>query len=135
MRVEDRCSIVASQLPVQTWPERSLAMVEVNVETGERRAFDRHSGVELVDVLVATTAFWGAPPVFFEGHHYIDGGFYSSDNADLAIGSSQSVPWPPGRRRIQPCVHRSRRQDEHKAGAWPRKYAASEMALDARVFS
>jgi hypothetical protein len=40
-------------------------MVEVNVETGERRAFDRHSGVELVDVLVATTAFWGAPPVVF----------------------------------------------------------------------
>jgi hypothetical protein len=54
-RVEDRRSIVASQLPVQTWPERSLAMVAVNVESGERRAFDRHSGVELVDAVMATT--------------------------------------------------------------------------------
>jgi NTE family protein len=90
-RVEERRSMVASQLPVQTWPERSLAMVAVNVETGERRAFDRHSGVELVDAVMATTAFWGAPPVYFEGHHYIDGGFYSSNNADLAIGFDQVI--------------------------------------------
>jgi hypothetical protein len=37
--------------------ENSLAMVAVNVESGERRAFDRHSGVELVDAVMATTAF------------------------------------------------------------------------------
>jgi NTE family protein len=43
-------------------------MVAVNVEFGEQRAFDRHSGVELVDALMATTAFWGSPPVLFEGH-------------------------------------------------------------------
>jgi len=90
-RGEDRRSIVASQLPVQTWPEKSLAMVAVNVETGERRAFDQHSSLELVDAVMATTAFWGSPPVFFEGHHYIDGGFYSSDNADLAIGFDQVI--------------------------------------------
>jgi hypothetical protein len=35
------------------------AMVAINVESGERRAFDRHSGVELVDAVMATTAFWG----------------------------------------------------------------------------
>jgi NTE family protein len=98
-RAEDRRSVVASQLPVQTWPERSVAMVAVNVETGERRAFDRNSGVELVDAVAATTAFWGSPPVFFEGHHYFDGGFYSSDNADLAAGFDQVIVFalrPPG---------------------------------------
>jgi len=35
---------------------------------------------------MASSAFFGWPPAFFEGHHYIDGGFYSSDNADLAAG-------------------------------------------------
>jgi hypothetical protein len=36
-----------------------------------------------------------------EGHHYIDGGFYSSDNADLAAGFDQVIvsalrpPWQP----------------------------------------
>ncbi len=66
-------------------------MVAVNVESGERRAFDRHSGVELVDAVMATTAFFGSPPVLFEGHHYIDGGFYSSDNVDLAAGFDQVI--------------------------------------------
>jgi NTE family protein len=74
-------------------------MVAVNVETGERRAFDRNSGVELVDAVAATTTFWGSPPVLVEGHHYIDGGFYSSDNADLAAGFDQVIVFalrPPG---------------------------------------
>ena len=64
-------------------------IVGVNAETGERRAFDRNTGVELVDAVMATTAFWGWPPAFFEGYHYIDGGFYSSDNADVASGFDQ----------------------------------------------
>ena len=74
---------------VQTWPEKALVIVGVNAETGERRAFDRNTGVELVDAVMATTAFWGWPPAFFEGYHYIDGGFYSSDNADVASGFDQ----------------------------------------------
>jgi len=82
----DRRKPVAAQLPAQTWPEKALVIVAVNAETGERRAFDRNTGVELVDAVMATTAFWGWPLAFFEGHHYIDGGFYSSDNADLASG-------------------------------------------------
>jgi NTE family protein len=85
----DRRKAVAAQLPAQTWPEKALVIVAVNAETGERRAFDRNTGVELVDAVVATTAFWGWPPAFFEGYHYIDGGFYSSDNADLASGFDQ----------------------------------------------
>lgn len=78
--------IVAAQLPMQTWPERRLLIAAVNAETGERRAFDRNSGIDLVDAVIAATAFLGWPPAFFEGHHYMDGGFYSSDNADLAAG-------------------------------------------------
>ncbi|HWF47849.1 MAG TPA: patatin-like phospholipase family protein [Bryobacteraceae bacterium] len=82
----DRRQIVSAQLPIQTWPDQKLFIVAVNAETGERRAFDRTSGIELVDAVIASSAFFGWPPALFEGHHYIDGGFYSSDNADLATG-------------------------------------------------
>lgn len=85
----NRRPIVAAQLPIQTWPEQRVLIAAVNAETGERCAFDRNSGIDLVDAVIATTAFFGWPPAIFQGHHYIDGGFYSSDNADLATGFDQ----------------------------------------------
>jgi NTE family protein len=81
-----RWEIVAAQLPMVTWPEKRVLIVTVNAETGERRAFDSDSGIDLVDAVIASTAFFGWPPTLFQGEHYIDGGFYSSDNADLATG-------------------------------------------------
>ena len=81
-----RREIVAAQLPMVTWPEKRVLIVTVNAETGERRAFDSNSGIDLVDAVIASTAFFGWPPALFQGEHYIDGGFYSSDNADLATG-------------------------------------------------
>jgi NTE family protein len=81
-----RREIVAAQLPRVTWPEKRVLIVTVNAETGERRAFDSDSGIDLVDAVIASTAFFGWPPTLFQGEHYIDGGFYSSDNADLATG-------------------------------------------------
>lgn len=80
-----RRDLIAAQLPMETWPERVL-IAAVNAETGERRAFDRDSGIDLVDAVIASTASFGWPPVVFQGDHYIDGGFYSTDNADLATG-------------------------------------------------
>ena len=73
-----------TQLPVEDWPERRVQLIALNAETGVRRAFDRASGIDLADALRATTASFGAAPVWFEGQPYIDGGYYSSDNADLA---------------------------------------------------
>ncbi len=81
-----RREIVAAQLPMVTWPEKRVLIVTVNAETGGRRAFDSDSGIDLVDAVIASTAFFGWPPTLFQGEHYIDGGFYSSDNADLATG-------------------------------------------------
>lgn len=85
----DRRALVSSQLPVQDWPERCVRLIALNAETGVRRAFDRESGIDLVDALMATTASFGAAPVWFEGQPYIDGGYYSSDNADLAAGCAR----------------------------------------------
>jgi NTE family protein len=81
-----RREIVAAQLPMETWPEQKALIVTVNADTGERRAFDHNSGIDLVDAVIASTAFFGWPPTLFQGQHYVDGGFYSSDNADLATG-------------------------------------------------
>jgi NTE family protein len=69
---------------MEDWPERRVQLIALNAETGLRRAFDRASGIDLVDAVMATTASFGAAPVWFEGQPYIDGGYYSSDNADLA---------------------------------------------------
>ena len=80
-----RREIVAAQLPTTTWPEKRLLIAVVNANTRERRAFDRDSGIDLVDAVIATTASSG-PPVLFQGEHYIDGGVHSTDNADLASG-------------------------------------------------
>jgi NTE family protein len=71
---------------MKTWPEKRVLIATVNADTGERRAFDRESGIDLVDAVIATTASLGAPPILFQGEHYIDGGFYCTDNADLAAG-------------------------------------------------
>ena len=81
-----RREIVAAQLPVTAWPEKRVLIATVNADTGERRAFDRDSGIHLVDAVIASTASFGAPPILFQGQHYIDGGFYCTDNADLATG-------------------------------------------------
>ena len=80
----DRRAQATTQLPMEDWPERRVQLIALNAETGIRRAFDRASGISLLDAVMATTASFGAAPVWFEGQPYIDGGYYSSDNADLA---------------------------------------------------
>lgn len=102
----DRRNTVGTQLPFKAWPKQRVLITAVNVETGERRAFDRDSGIDLVDAVIATTASFGAAPMLFGGHHYIDGGYYSSDNADLAIGYERvlilALRSPPQAMRLVP---------------------------------
>jgi len=85
---------------METWPEQRVLIVTVNADTGERRAFDRNSGIDLVDAVIASTASFGWPPTLFQGQHYVDGGFYSTDSADLATGFDRvmilALQRPPG---------------------------------------
>lgn len=103
-----RREIVAAQLPMNTWPEKPVLIATVNADTGERRAFDRNSGIDLVDAVIASTASLGAPPVVFQGEHYIDGGFHSTDNADLATGFDRvmilALQRPPGNSFHECCL-------------------------------
>lgn len=75
---------VAARLPGSRWPERPLLITVVDAHTGEPVLFDRHSGVDLVDAVAASTA--GGPPHRIGDRLYIDGGYRSVENADLAAG-------------------------------------------------
>jgi NTE family protein len=91
-----RRAIVAARLPHPEWPDRPMIVVAVNAHTGELAAFDRESGVELVDAVTASTALPGlAPTVSVNGARYIDGGLRSPDNADLASGYAHVVVLSP----------------------------------------
>jgi NTE family protein len=93
---EQRRAIVAARLPSSEWPERPMIVVAVNANTGELAAFDRESGVELVDAVTASTAAPGlVPTVSINGGRYIDGGIRSLDNADLASGYANVVVLSP----------------------------------------
>jgi NTE family protein len=83
----ERFAEIEGRLPVIPWPERRVLVAAVNADTGARRVFDRDSGVDLLDAVAASAAVPGLRPlVLIEGHRYMDGGFYSLDNADLAAG-------------------------------------------------
>ena len=96
-----RRDVIAARLPVHIWPERALRVVAVDVESGERRVFDRFSGIDLIDAVAASCAVPGVwPPVTIGGRRYMDGGVYATENADLAIGCDHVLilaltPRPP----------------------------------------
>ncbi len=102
---EQRRATVAARLPRPEWPDRPMIIVAVNAQSGELALFDRHSGVELVDAVTASTALPGlVPTVSINGNRYIDGGVRSPDNADLASGYANVVVLSPlgGRSRTPP---------------------------------
>ena len=63
---------------------------------GQLVAFDRDSGVDLVDAVTASTALPGfAPTHNINGIRYINGGVRSAENADLASGYANVVVLSP----------------------------------------
>ncbi|MCW2888817.1 MAG: hypothetical protein QOE54_2466 [Streptosporangiaceae bacterium] len=93
----ERRAVIASRLPVQTWPEdRRLLLTAVDAATGEFTVFDSSSGVPLVDAVAASCAVPGVwPPVTIGGRRYIDGGMRSAANVDLAAGHERVVVIAP----------------------------------------
>ena len=73
-----------------------MIVVAVDAHTGELAAFDRESGIDLVDAVTASTAMPGmAPTHSINGISYINGGVRSADNADLAAGYATVVVLSP----------------------------------------
>jgi NTE family protein len=85
---------VAARLPSQHWPHRTVLITAVDARTGEPVVFDRHSGVELVDAVAASTS--SGAPYGIGDSRYIDGGYRrSSENADLAAGYGRVLVLSP----------------------------------------
>ena len=102
---EQRRAIVAARLPRPEWPDRPMIVTAVDANTGELAAFDRDSGVDLVDAVTASTALPGlVPTVSINGTRYIDGGVGGGENADLASGYANVVVLSPlgGRSQTPP---------------------------------
>ncbi len=90
-----RRAAVAARLASQCWPQRPVLIVAVDARTGEPVVFDRHSGVDLVDAVTASCAGPGVPPHSIGGSRYIDGGYRSNENADLAAGYERVLVLSP----------------------------------------
>jgi NTE family protein len=109
---------VAARLPSQRWPEQAVLITVVDAHTGEPVVFDRHSGVDLVDAVAASTA--GGPPYSVGDHRYIDGGYRSIENADLAAGYGRVLVLSPfGGKSRHPRewgTHLAAQVDELRAG-------------------
>jgi NTE family protein len=97
-----RRATVAARLPSQHWPQRPMLIVAVDAVTGEPVVFDRHSSVDLVDAVAASTSGPGGPPHRIGANRYIDGGYRANENADLAAGYGRVLVLAPfgGRSRV-----------------------------------
>ncbi len=104
---EVRRGVIAQRLPSHDWPDRDLRITAIDIGTGELVAFDRQSGVELVDAVAASCAVPGAwPTVTIGERRYMDGGVGSTMNLKLAadcdavvvlVPSGKGAPSPFGR--------------------------------------
>jgi NTE family protein len=86
-----------------------------------RTAPGKHSGVDLVDAVAASTANgFGVPPYGIGDNRYIDGGYRRNENADLAAGYGRVLVLSPfgGRSRhpLEWGMHLAAQIDELRAG-------------------
>lgn len=73
-----------------------MIVAALKTPIGELVTFDRHSGVDLVDAIIAATALPGMAPTHdINGIRYINGGVRSAENADLAAGYANVVVLSP----------------------------------------
>jgi NTE family protein len=112
--------IGAARLPSQHWPQRPLLIPAVDARGGEPVVFDRHSGVDLVDAVAASTSNgFGIPPYSIGGNRYINGGYRRNQNADLAAGDARVLVLSPfGGRSRYPLdwgMHLTTQVDELRA--------------------
>jgi NTE family protein len=102
---ESRRAQLATRMPAGGWPQRRLLITAVDAESGQRVAFDRDAGVDLLDAVCASCAVPGVwPAVAIDGHRYIDGGVHSAANADLAADVDRIVIIAPLGRGFGPVA-------------------------------
>ena len=94
-----RHDVIAARLPSHDWPDRVLRITAIDTATGELIAFDRTSGVDLVDAVAASCAVPGVwPPVTIGDRRYMDGGVGSTVNLAFARDCDIAVVLVPSGR-------------------------------------
>jgi NTE family protein len=98
-------AVVSARLPDARWSDRRMLLTAVDARTGEPVVFDRHSGVDVIDAVAASTAGGGSPYSIGAGK-YIDGGYRSNaENADLTAGYGRVLVLSPlGGRSLHPLA-------------------------------
>lgn len=103
-RAQARRAAIEARLASRSWPDRPLWVTAVDARSGHPEAFDRNSGVPLLDAVVASGALPGVwPPVEIHGRLWIDGAIRSPTNAHLASGHTTIAilaPRPSGFRHV-----------------------------------
>ena len=112
---------IAARLPSQLWPQQRILIPAVDANSGEPVVFDRHSGVDFVDAVAASTSNgFGVPPYSIGDRRYINGGYRADVNADLAAGYARVLVLSPfGGRSLHPLdwgTHLAAQADELRAG-------------------
>jgi NTE family protein len=87
--------IVAARLPSHHWPQQPVLIAAVDAYTGEPVVFDRHSGIDLVDAVAASTSNGFGGPYRVGDNRYINGGYRRNENADLAAGYGRVLVLSP----------------------------------------
>jgi NTE family protein len=92
--------IVTARLPGHQWPHQAVFITAIDAQSGEPVVFDRHSGIDLVDAVAASTS--ALTPYGIGEHRYLDGGYRRGENADLAAGYGRVLVCSPfgGRSRV-----------------------------------
>ena len=86
--LDERRRIIDTRLHHHHWPEKPLTLTAVDAASGDPIFLDQHSGLSLVDAVMASCAVPGAwPCVPMNDKLLMDGGLRSMTNADLAAGS------------------------------------------------
>lgn len=114
-------AVAVARLPNENWPRQLLLIPAVDADNGEPIIFDRHSGVDLVDAVAASTSNgFGIPPYSIGGKRYINGGYRRNENADLAMGYARVLVLSPfsGRSRhpLEWGMQLATQVDELRAG-------------------
>jgi NTE family protein len=87
-----RRAMIERRLSAHEWPKAALVITTVDVKSGALTTFDAKSGVSLVDAVAASCAVPGVWPVVTIGSkHFMDGGVFSVDNAELAAGAKRII--------------------------------------------
>ena len=129
---EERFAVIESRLPSLEWPTGRLQITAVNADSGERRVFDRDSGVSLLEAVAASCAVPGIwPPVRIDGGLYIDGGISSPANVDLVAGYEHVVVLAPIGRSGLPGTGVAEQVEALGAGVRAHLVQPDKAALDA----